>query len=81
MCKDNWDDSDLSESCTNQQGCTDCAGEGRTRCVSANPDCDEVERDRDGVSQGWFWCDADTVVPTTGTAFENECVRFWYISK
>ena len=76
MCKDSWDALQFGESCTNQQGCTDCANEGRTWCVSANPDCDEVERDADGFSQGWFWCEPDTVTSTTGTDFENEKIHF-----
>ena len=60
------------DSCANQQGCTDCAGEGRSWCHAINPECDEVERFDDGFSIGWFYCEAKTGAPLTlSTIFER----------
>ena len=57
MCSDHWDWSDYLDSCANQQGCTDCDGSDRTWCEAINEECNEVQRDSNGTSQAWFWCD------------------------
>ena len=77
MCQDQWDASDFMDSCANQQGCTDCAAEGRTWCPTINDECAEVERDTDGTSLGWFWCEAGTIAPpTAGISSESKNVYF-----
>ena len=70
MCEDHWDFSHYLDSCADQEGCTDCDESGRTWCQSANTECDKVERDSDGNSQGWFWCAADPVSPKAGNIFK-----------
>ena len=60
------------ESCANQRGCTDCAGEGRSWCHAIDPECDEVERLENGFSVGWFYCDAKIGAPIIlSTTFEH----------
>ena len=81
VCKAQWDDSVFMESCANQQGCTDCAGEGRTWCHSTDYDCDEVVRNSNGDSEGWFWCESGTVTPTAGIPFKDERAHFVYNSR
>ena len=76
MCKAQWDDSALMSSCANQQGCTDCTGVGRTWCQPTDIDCDEVVRDSNGASEGWFWCEAETATPPAGNTFETESAHF-----
>ena len=78
MCQDQWDASDFMDSCANQQGCTDCASEGRSWCYSTSYDCDEVESDSNGDSEGWFWCNAETVSPTSGITSHNKIVHYCY---
>ena len=68
------------ESCGNQQGCTDCAGEGRTWCHSTDKDCDEVVRGNNGTSEGWFWCEAGTVSPIAGIHLKNESAHFLFVA-
>ena len=60
------------DSCANQHGCTDCAGEGRSWCHAIDPECDEVERLENGFSVGWFYCDAKIGAPIIlSTTFEH----------
>ena len=72
VCQDQWDASYFHADCANQQGCGDCAGEGRTWCPSTELECVEVERNIDGTSLGWFWCTQEAVDPSTGISFECE---------
>ena len=75
VCKAQWDASYfMGDSCANQRGCTDCAGEGRTWCYPTNMECDEVVRDAGGTSQGWFWCEAGTTPPSEGTSLSCKTV-------
>ena len=77
MCQDQWDASDFMDSCANQQGCTDCAAEGRTWCLPTNHECAEVERDTDGTSLNWFWCEEGTIPPpTAGISSEKKISIF-----
>ena len=60
-CKDKWDDSYYKASCANQRGCTDCDGGGYTWCYPTDSECDTVERDGGGFSEGWFRCEGITI--------------------
>ena len=56
VCQDHWDWSHYLDSCANQQGCTDCDGSDRPWCATIDDECGEVERNSNGTSRGWFWC-------------------------
>ena len=64
------------DSCANQEGSTDCAGEGRSWCHAIDPECDEVERLENGLSVGWFYCEAKTGAPLTLSTINNDPQTF-----
>ena len=70
-CKDEWDYSGYQATCANQKGCTDCDGSGYTWCFPTNNECDTVERNGYGDSQGWFRCEGKTINHLAQTAFES----------
>ena len=75
VCQDQWDASDFRDSCANQQGCTDCAAEGRKWCFPTDPQCDVVERNTDGASENWFWCEVEIIASSTpGISSESKRV-------
>ena len=70
-CKEEWDDSDHRDTCANQKGCTECDGSGYTWCHPTNNECDTVERNGNGDSQGRFRCKGKTINHLAQTAFER----------
>ena len=72
VCLNQWNDTHFDPLCAaNQEGCTDCNGEGRAWCHTTEFECDGVEYDTDGNAQGWFYCGDEAVEYSTGVFFEN----------
>ena len=72
ICLNQWNDTNFDPLCAaNQEGCTDCNGEGRAWCHTTEFECDGVEHDIDGNAQGWFYCGDEAVEYSTGVFFEN----------
>ena len=70
VCEDLWDDSEFHDNCGDQRGCTNCDDDPLgSWCVVTNPQCTTVERDEDGTSEYWAYCDPGNSIVTLYVIF------------
>ena len=60
VCKTHWDYSNYMASCADQEGCTLCDNDDAHWCIPTDFECDTVERNSDGTSKAYFYCEVDT---------------------
>ena len=79
VCLNQWNDTNFDPLCgVYQEGCTDCTGLGTAWCHTTEFECDGVERNTDGTSQGWFYCGDEAIGHSTGVFFENTNLRILF---
>ena len=69
------------DSCADQEGCTLCDDDDAHWCVPTDFECDTVERNSDGTSKAYFYCEVDTTGNFKDIACENSSDKEFFIIK